>query len=139
MAASFLAEGARLVEAGVIAAFEQRTNESRGRSIAKLVRDGRIGVVDTSAPGLSVVEIAKLLVDEITRLKASRELIDSLSGFELALAPNFRSDFREALSRSVAALARTGATVVMTSELEDCYPTCVSARNARHFLPTRSS
>ena len=121
LAAAFLAEGARLGETGVIAAFEQRPNESRGRNVAKLIREGRIGVVDTRAPGLSVDEIAKLLIDEITRLKASRVVIDSLSGFELALAPNFRSEFREALSRMVAALARTGATVVMTSELEDRY------------------
>ena len=48
-------------------------------------------------------------------------VIDSLSGFELALAPTFREDFRESLSRMVAALAGTGVTVLMTSELEDRY------------------
>lgn len=121
LAGAFLTEGARLGETGVIAAFEQRPNESRGRAISELIESGRIGVVDTRAPGLSVDEIAKLLIDEITRLKASRVVIDSLSGFELALAPNFRSEFREALSRMVSALARTGATVLMTSELEDRY------------------
>ena len=121
LAAAFLAEGARQGETGVIAAFEQRPNASRGRVLAGLIESGRIGVVDTRAPGLSVDEIAKLLIDEISRLKASRVVIDSLSGFELALAPNFRSEFREALSRMVSALARTGATVLMTSELEDRY------------------
>lgn len=48
-------------------------------------------------------------------------VIDSLSAFELALAPTFREDFRESLSRLVVALAGTGVTVVMTSELEDRY------------------
>jgi circadian clock protein KaiC len=48
-------------------------------------------------------------------------VIDSLSGFELALAPTFRDTFRESLSRMVLALASTGATVLMTSELEDRY------------------
>ena len=48
-------------------------------------------------------------------------MIDSLSGFELALAPTFREDFRESLSRMVAALAGAGVTVLMTSELEDRY------------------
>jgi circadian clock protein KaiC len=48
-------------------------------------------------------------------------VIDSLSGFELALAPTFRHDFRENLSRMVAALAAAGVTVLMTSELEDRY------------------
>ena len=121
LAGMFLAEGARRGETGVIAAFEQRPNAARGRVLAELIENGRIGVVDTRAPDLSVDEVAKLLIDEIIRLKASRVVIDSLSGFELALAPNFQSDFREALSRMVTALAKTGATVLMTSELEDRY------------------
>ncbi|WP_460483476.1 RAD55 family ATPase [Comamonas humi] len=54
-------------------------------------------------------------------LKASRVVIDSLSGFELALAPTFKQNFRESLSRLVSALASTGATILMTSELEDRY------------------
>ncbi len=48
-------------------------------------------------------------------------VIDSLSGFELTVAPTFRADFRESLSRLVIALAGTGVTVVVTSELEDRY------------------
>jgi circadian clock protein KaiC len=59
------------------------------------------------------------LISEIHRLGASRVVIDSLSGFELALAPTFREDFRESLSRMVSALAGTGVTVMMISELED--------------------
>jgi circadian clock protein KaiC len=58
---------------------------------------------------------------EIRRLGASRVVIDSLSGFELALAPTFREDFRESLLRLVSALASAGVTVMMTSELEDRY------------------
>ena len=48
-------------------------------------------------------------------------MIDSLSGFELALAPTFQDDFRESLSRLVSTLAGAGVTVLMTSELEDRY------------------
>jgi circadian clock protein KaiC len=121
VAAAFLIEGARAGETGVIAAFEQRPNRSRGPQIAQLVDSGQLGVVDTSDPGISVDEIAMLLVAEVRRLKATRVVIDSLSGFELALAPTFREDFREALARLVTALAATGATVLMTSELEDRY------------------
>lgn len=121
LASAFLVEGARSGETGVIAAFEQRPNRSRGRVMAELIDSGRIGVVDARAPGLSVDEIATLLIAEVRRLKATRVVIDSLSGFELALAPTFREDFRESLSRMVSALAGTGATVVMTSELEDRY------------------
>ena len=121
LAAEFLVEGARLGETGVIAAFEQRPTQSRGRRIAELIKSDRVGVVDTRASTLSVDEIATLLIAEIRRLKATRVVIDSLSGFELALAPTFREDFRESLSRMVSALATTGVTVLMTSELEDRY------------------
>jgi circadian clock protein KaiC len=121
LASAFLVEGARLGETGVIAAFEQRSRRSRGPRIAELIANDRIGVVDTLGASLSVDEIAMLLIAEIHRLKASRVVIDSLSGFELALAPTFRDDFRESLSRLVSALTSIGVTVVMTSELEDRY------------------
>jgi circadian clock protein KaiC len=77
--------------------------------------------VDSRAPDLSIDEIVQLLLSEITRLKATRVVIDSLSGFELALAPTFREDFRESLSRMVTALTSAGVSVLMTSELEDRY------------------
>ena len=121
MASAFLAEGAREGETGLIVAFEQRANRSRGRFIAGLIEEGRIAVVDTLNPDLSVDEIAVLVMTEIRRLKASRVVIDSLSGFELTLAPTFREDFRESLARMVSAIATTGTTLVMTSELEDRY------------------
>jgi circadian clock protein KaiC len=121
LAGAFLAEGGRRGEAGVIAAFEQRPNRSRGQAITGLINSGRVGVIDTRALNMSVDEIAALLIAEIHRLKASRVVIDSLSGFELALAPTFREDFRESLARMISALATTGATVLMTSELEDRY------------------
>ncbi|MEJ8837389.1 ATPase domain-containing protein [Ramlibacter sp. AN1133] len=119
MASAFLVEGAKQGETGVLATFEQRPNRSRGRALAELIATGRVGVVDARAPGLSVDEISTLLVAEIRRLKATRVVIDSLSGFELALAPTFREDFRESLSRMVLAIASTGVTILMTSELED--------------------
>ena len=119
LASAFLLEGARLGETGVIAAFEQRAATARGLAIADLIASDRIGMIDTSAADLSVDEIATLLIAEIHRLKASRVVIDSLSGFELALAPTFRAAFRESLSRMLWALASTGVTVLMISELED--------------------
>lgn len=121
LAGAFLAEGGRRGETGVIAAFEQRPNRSRGREVSELIGSGRVGVIDTRALNVSVDEISMLLIAEISRLKATRVVIDSLSGFELALAPTFRTDYRESLARMVSALATTGATVLLTSELEDRY------------------
>ncbi|TAL92282.1 MAG: protein kinase [Rhodanobacter sp.] len=121
LAAAFLIEGASRGETSVIAAFEQRATQSRGKQIAELIESGQIGVVDTREPGLSVDEVSVLLMAEVDRLKASRVVIDSLSGFELSLAPSFRADFREAMARMVSALGSTGVSVLMTSELEDRY------------------
>src|SRR5450755_1461296 len=121
LAAEFLAEGARCGETGVIAAFEQRPTQQRNRVVAALIASGRVGLVDSRAVDLSIDETLRLLLSEIRRIKATRVVIDSLSGFELALAPTFRVDFRESLSRLVNVLAGAGVTVLMTSELEDRY------------------
>lgn len=121
LATAFLSEGARCGEMGVIAAFEQRPNRARSPVLAGLVREGRVALVNTSAPDLSIEEVLKLLLTEVHRLQATRVVIDSLSGFELKLAPTFREDFRESMLRLVSALAAEGVTTVMTSELEDRY------------------
>lgn len=121
LAHAFLVQGARNGETGVIAAFEQRPKWSRGREMADLINNDQIGVVNTQPSSLSVDEISRLIIAEVCRLKAKRVVIDSLSGFELAVAPTFRDDFRESLAQMVAAIASTGVTVLMTSELEDRY------------------
>lgn len=121
LAAAFLAEGARRGETGVIAIFEQHPNRSRNRRVTDLIASGKVAVVDSQAPDLSIDEIVMLLLDEIRRLKATRVVIDSLSSFELAVAPTFRDDFRESMSRLVKAMAGAGVTMLMTSELEDRY------------------
>jgi circadian clock protein KaiC len=121
LAASFLACGAREGETGVIAMFEQRPNRSQSPALTELIETDRVGLVDSRASDLSIDEIVHLLLREVDRLGATRVVIDSLSGFELALAPTFREDFRESLSRLVSALNQAGVSVLMTCELEDRY------------------
>lgn len=121
LASAFLAEGVRNGEAGVIAAFERRPSPARNPIISDLVDTGLVSVVDSRAADLSIDEVVMRIADEIRRLDARRVVIDSLSGFELALAPTFQEDFRESLSRMIIALASTGVTVLLTSELEDRY------------------
>lgn len=121
LAAAFLAEGARLGETGVIAAFEQRSPYSRSTRVRDLIQSGKVGLIDSRGPDLSMDEVFLLITQEIQRLKATRVVIDSLSGFEMALAPTFREDFRQSLAGLVTALAQTGATVLLTSEMEDRY------------------
>lgn len=118
---AFLAEGARRGETGVIAAFEKSPNQLLSHKLNQLVEDGSVGIINTRTLDLSLDEILHDLVRMIKEKKATRVVIDSLSGFELALSPIFRDNFRESLYRLVAVLTGMGATVLMTAELEDRY------------------
>ena len=124
LATEFISEGARRGEPGVIAVFEKRPSEYSQvvvRAFDGFVRDGRIGLIHTRPLDLSIDETLHDLTTRIRSLDAKRVVIDSLSGFELALAPTFREDFRESLYRMVALLTSMGVTVMMTAELENSY------------------
>ena len=121
LSTQFLAEGVRNGEAGVIAAFEKSPNQLLSHQLNSLIESGQVDLVNTRTLDLSLDEILHDLVTMIKRKQAKRVVIDSLSGFELALAPSFRDDFRESLYRMVAVLTAMGVTVLMTAELEDRY------------------
>ncbi len=117
LASEFLAEGARQGEAGVVLAFES----ARNPRLDALVTQGKVRVIDTRALDLSVDETLHSLSEAVRETGATRVVIDSFSGFELALSPSFREDFREVMHRMVAVLTSMGVTVVLVSELEDRY------------------
>jgi circadian clock protein KaiC len=124
LATRFIEAGVEAGEPGVIAVFEKRPvdySQIVSRSFERLVRDNRVGVLQTRPLDLSIDETLYELTAMIHRLGAARVVIDSLSGFELALAPTFREDFRDSLYRMVALLTGLGVTVLMTAELEDSY------------------
>jgi circadian clock protein KaiC len=126
LAAEFISEGARQHEPGIIAVFEKRPSEysqdgPSGQRFDRLVRERKVGLIHTRPLDLSIDEMLHEIVEAIHRLHARRLVIDSLSGFELALAPTFREDFRESLYRMVAVLTGMGITMMMTAELEDSY------------------
>ncbi|MDD2775898.1 MAG: ATPase domain-containing protein [Gallionella sp.] len=121
LATEFLAEGVRRGEPGVIAAFEKSPSQLLDNKLSPLVKAGHIGVIDTRSLDLSIDETLHDLIEMITRMQAKRVVIDSLSGFELALAPEFSEDFRGSLYRMIAQLTDMGVTILMTSELEDRY------------------
>ena len=121
LSTEFLAEGERLGEPGVIAAFEKSPSQLLNGRLKKMVDSGSLSVIDTQTLDLSIDEILHDLVTLIRKKKAKRVVIDSLSGFELALAATFRENFRESLYRMVSVLTNMGVTVMMTAELEDRY------------------
>jgi circadian clock protein KaiC len=126
LATEFISEGARHDEPGIIAVFEKRPREYAqegpdGQRFKRFIREQKVGIIHTRPLDLSIDEMLYEIVEAISRLKARRLVIDSLSGFELALAPTFREDFRESLYRMVAVLTGMGITMMMTAELEDSY------------------
>jgi circadian clock protein KaiC len=126
LATEFIMAGIRHDEPGVLAVFEKRPNEYSqtppgGRVFGEMVKAGKVGVIHSRPLDLSIDETLYEIVEQVQRLKARRLVVDSLSGFELALAPTFREDFRESLYRMVAVLTGMGVTMMMTAELEDSY------------------
>lgn len=118
----FVAEGLRRGEACVAAVFEEYPEDYLAR-LATLgvdtdaaTHDGQLVVTYLRPLDLSVDETLAEILDAVRRRGATRVVIDSLSGFEVALAPTFRADFRESLYRLVGALTATDVTVLMTHE-----------------------
>lgn len=121
MAMEFLAEGVRRGEPGVIAAFEKSPSQLLSNRLNALSRTGCVEVINTRSLDLSIDETLHELIEMIKRTQAKRVVIDSLSGFELSLAPEFSEDFHGSLYRMIAELTDMGVTILMTSELEDRY------------------
>ena len=123
LATQFIAAGVRQGEPGVIAVFEEHPQEymrraqSLGLDLEGMERQGTLAVVYIRPLDLSPDETLLAIRQAVARIGARRVAIDSVSGFELALAPDFRQDFRESLYRLVGALTGTGITVLMTMEI----------------------
>ncbi len=123
LATQFLAEGMRQGEPAVCAIFEERPQsyvdraDRLGLGLDKLINEGMLKVLYLRPLDLSVDEALRELLDAVAALGARRVVIDSMNGFELALAPAFREDFRESLYRLVVALTGAGVTVLTTVEV----------------------
>jgi circadian clock protein KaiC len=127
VATQFIVAGLAQGETGVIAVFEEYPEEyiarasARNPDIAKMVKAGKLEIIYLRPLDLSVDEALFSILEAVDRLGARRVVIDSLSGFEVALAPTFREDFRESLYRLVGTLTATGVTVFMTAEVSEAF------------------
>ena len=127
LATQFIAEGLRHGEPGIMAIFEERpagyTNraDSFGLNLKTPQEKGKLEVLYLRPLDLSVDETMQEILDAIERIGAKRLVIDSLVGFEMALAPGFRADFRESLYRMIGALTGAGVTILSTVEVEDTF------------------
>ncbi|MEO7084128.1 MAG: ATPase domain-containing protein [Gemmatimonadaceae bacterium] len=126
-AAQFVAEGLRTGESCVVAVFEEfpAAYLARVKSVdvdfEEMLVANRLAVIYLRPLDLSVDEMLAEIFAAVRRTGATRVVIDSLSGFEIALAPTFRIDFRESLYRLVGALTATGVTVLMTAEVIEAF------------------
>ena len=136
----FLAEGLRLGEPAIIAMFEERPNEfmqraaSFGFELDKHIEDGSLKLLYLRPLDLSVDETVHEIVSAVEAIGCKRLVIDSLVGFEMALAPDFRADFRESLYRMIGALTRLGVTIVSTVEVEEDFTSMGLSNFAISFL-----
>jgi len=127
LATQFLAAGLRNGEPGIAAVFEERPEgyaaraRTFGLDLDTPQEQGKLEMLYLRPLDLSVDETMQEILDAVRRLKAKRLVIDSLVGFEMALAPGFRQDFRESLYRMIAALTGAGVTILTTVEIEDTF------------------
>jgi len=121
-ATQFLADGLVRGEAGVAVVFEEYPEAYLARATAlgldlqAMTERNKLAVIYLRPLDLSVDETLAAILEDVERLGATRVVIDSLSGFEVALAPTLHEDFRESLYRLVGALTAMGVTIVMTAE-----------------------
>lgn len=123
LATQFIAEGGKQGEPGVLVVFEEHPKEyihraeGLGLPLREMIDEGTLEAMYLRPLDLSPDETLHEIREAVKRVGAKRVVIDSMSGFELALAPTFRADFRESLYRLVGALTGVGITVLTTMEI----------------------
>jgi circadian clock protein KaiC len=140
LATQFIAAGIREGQPGIVAVFEERPEEyaaraqSFGLDLNTPMKDGNLKVIYLRPLDLSVDETMQEILDAIKETGAKRLVIDSLAGFEMALAPGFRTDFRESLYRMIYSLTGIGVTILSTVEMEESFTELLFSTYSISFL-----
>ncbi|MBA2593505.1 MAG: AAA family ATPase [Pseudomonadota bacterium] len=140
LATQFIAEGVRNGEPGIIVIFGERPErymhraDTFGLNLTTAQQEGTLEILCFRALDLSVDEAMQEILDAISRIGAKRLVIDSLVGFETALAPGFRDTFRESIYRMIGAVNGSGITILSTVEMEDTFTGLPFSSYAISFL-----
>jgi len=121
IATRFLQEGVRQGEKGVAVYFEKGTPRLRNAELAELVQNGDVAVVESRLLDLTVDELIDELVQTLHRTGAKRLVIDSLSEFDLYMAPEYHADLRLAVFRLLSEVAKQGVSALVTIGLNDVF------------------
>jgi circadian clock protein KaiC len=127
LATQFIAEGISQGEPGIVAVFEERPQAyaeratSLGLDLETPQKEGKLSILYLRPLDLSVDETMQSILDAVQKIGAKRLVIDSLAGFEMALSPGFRADFRESLYRMIFALTGIGVTILSTVEVDESF------------------
>ena len=139
-ATHFVAAGVAAGEAGIVAVFEGRPEAftaraaSFGIDLRSAEKDRLLDIIYLRPLDLSVDEAMQEIANAIKKIGAKRLVIDSLAGFEMALAPGFRADFRESLYRMIYSLTGMGVTVLSTLETEESFVEMPFSNHSISFL-----
>ena len=140
LASQFIAAGLRRGESAVATIFEEIPSEYIARGdqfgfdFSRAERERRLQVIYLRPLDLSVDETVHEIVSVVRQIECKRLVIDSLVGFEMALAPGFRAEFRESLYRMITALSRLGVTIVSTVEINENFTSMGLTNYAISFL-----
>lgn len=140
LATQFIAAGIREGQPGIVAVFEERPEEYAARASAfglhldTAIEEGSLKIIYLRPLDLSVDETMQEILDAIKKMGAKRLVIDSLAGFEMALAPGFRADFRESLYRMIFSLTGIGVTILSTVEMEESFTELLFSSYSISFL-----
>ena len=140
LATQFIAAGLRRGESAIMALFEERPEgytaraDSLGLHFEQPQIRGKLEILYLRPLDLSVDEIMQEILNAVKKNGAKRLVIDSLVGFEMALAPGFRDDFRESLYRMIVTLTGAGVTILTTVEVEDNFTSLQFSHYTVSFL-----
>ncbi|MGE5620013.1 MAG: ATPase domain-containing protein [Sphingomonadaceae bacterium] len=121
----FIVEGARIGQAAVMVTFEEDPREHErkaagfGWNLGALEEKGLLKVIYLRPTDLSVDEVLYEVNRWAAKLRATRVVINSVSGFEMSISPADQEDFREALYRLLTALSSQEVTTLLTTEVPD--------------------
>jgi circadian clock protein KaiC len=110
-----------------VVVFEERPQEyaeragSLGMDLETPQHEKKLEILYLRPLDLSVDETMREILDAVQKIGAKRLVIDSLAGFEMALAPSFRTEFRESLYRMITALTGIGVTILSTVEMTESF------------------